>query len=380
MDFYSSVQQLIRSLPEDNTFYMTQTILHSDRVAIFGSGSFGQDMAQNLLKANKKIEFFIDNDEKKHRKCIFGIEVVSLDHVLKMKKADLLIIICSTWHNEIRQQLLHANISNFIEADPIGISKYCYKYSAARKQFDEFFTREQEKFNEVFHLLEDDSSKDLFLHLIAYRVSGNTHCLKISDFKQYEHSIVRPEKGDVIIDGGGYVGDTAQQFNNLLDAECHIHSFEPSKDNFMKLKEWIDNKVIQNVTAVQSGLGIENTDLYMNTIEGEINPSNTIVEQGNEMVRITAIDRYVEEYALQVVNLIKLDVEGFELAALQGADTTIQHFAPKIQVCLYHKKEDLIDIPLFINNKYKDKHYKLYIGHHSENYMETVLYAVRTKK
>lgn len=64
MDFYSSVQQLIRSMPVDNTFYMNQTILQSDRVAIFGAGSFGQDMAQNLLKANKKIEFFIDNDEK----------------------------------------------------------------------------------------------------------------------------------------------------------------------------------------------------------------------------------------------------------------------------------------------------------------------------
>ena len=93
-----------------------------------------------------------------------------------------------------------------------------------------------------------------------------------------------------------------------------------------------------------------------------------------------AIDRYVKEYALQDVNLIKLDIEGFELSALQGADKTIQNFAPKIQVCLYHKKEDLIDIPLFFYNKYKDKHYKFYIGHHTDNYMETVLYAIRAKK
>lgn len=380
MDFYSSVQQLIRSMPVDNTFYMNQTILQSDRVAIFGAGSFGQDMAQNLLKANKKIEFFIDNDEKKHHNYICGIEVVSLDHILGMKKDDLLIIICSTWHNEIRQQLLHANVSNFIEADPVVISKYCYKYSAVREQFERFFTREQDKFDAVFHMLEDDSSKELFLHLIAYRVSGNIHCLKISDFKQYEHPIVRPEKRDVIIDGGGYIGDTAQQFNKLLDADCHIHSFEPSKDNFKKMKEWIENKGIQNVTTVQSGLGIENTELYMNSIEGEINPSNIIVEQGNEKVNIMAIDRYVEEYALQDVNLIKLDIEGFELSALQGADKTIQNFAPKIQVCLYHKIEDLIDIPLFFYNKYKDKHYKFYIGHHTDNYMETVLYAIRAKK
>lgn len=378
MNFYSNVQQLIRSMPVDDTFYMNPTILQSDKVAIFGAGRFGQDMARNLLKANKKIDFFIDNDENKQHNNILGIEIVSLDHILRMKKDDLLIIICSTWHNEIKQQLLNANVSNFIEADPVNISKYSYKYSEEREQFERFFTREQEKLDAVFHLLEDDRSKELFLHLIAFRISGNVHCLKISDFKQYEHPIVRPEKGDVIIDGGGYVGDTAQQFNKLLAADCHIHSFEPSKDNFEVMKEWIEHNGIQSVTAVHSGLGIENTELYMISVEGVINPSNTIAEQGNEKVNITAIDHYVDEHALQDVSLIKLDIEGSELAALQGADKTIQNFAPKIQVCLYHKKEDLIDIPLFIYNEYKDKHYKLYIGHHSDNYMETVLYAIST--
>lgn len=379
MSFYNQVQQLIQSAPKDETICIDQTPLQSEKIAIFGAGSFGQNVAEILGKANKKVDYFIDNDEKKHHSYISGIEVVSLEEILSLNYDDLLIIICSTWHHEIKQQLLEAKVSNFIKVDAIIASKYYYKFSTAREQFERFFAREQAKFEAVFHMLEDDLSKELFLNLIAYRVSGNIHCLKKSNFSQYEHPMVKPYKGDTIIDGGAYIGDTVQQFNHLLGTDCYIHSFEPAEANFRKLQEWMESGGIHNVTAVQAGLGYENTKMYMRTDENGISTSNAIYTQGNEKVNIVAVDRYVEANALEEVNLIKLDIEGFELAALQGADKTITNFAPKLQVCLYHKEEDLVEIPLFIHHKYKDKHYKFYLGHHrDDNHWETVLYAVST--
>ena len=67
-------------------------------------------------------------------------------------------------------------------------------------------------------------------------------------------------------------------------------------------------------------------------------------------------------------------IEGAELEALKGAKETIQRDKPKLAVCIYHRPEDMVEIPLYIKQLVPD--YKLYIRHHSNTAGETVLYAV----
>ena len=67
---------------------------------------------------------------------------------------------------------------------------------------------------------------------------------------------------------------------------------------------------------------------------------------------------------------IKMDVEGSELAALKGAAKTIKKHHPFLAICLYHRKNDVVDIPLYIDSlglKYK---YFLRGGYH------TILWAI----
>ncbi len=74
------------------------------------------------------------------------------------------------------------------------------------------------------------------------------------------------------------------------------------------------------------------------------------------------------------VTFIKLDVEGAELEALKGARDTIIREHPKLAICVYHKKEDIWEIPEYILSLSKE--YRLYIRHYHWNPSETVLYAV----
>lgn len=74
------------------------------------------------------------------------------------------------------------------------------------------------------------------------------------------------------------------------------------------------------------------------------------------------------------VTFIKMDIEGAELEALKGNRKIIQRYRPKLAICIYHKKEDLIDIPMYIKELVPD--YKLYVRHYSHGITETVLYAV----
>ena len=89
-------------------------------------------------------------------------------------------------------------------------------------------------------------------------------------------------------------------------------------------------------------------------------------------VPVVAIDRVVAEE--DKVTFIKMDVEGAELESLKGAKETILRNKPKLAICIYHKPDDLIDIPLYINELVPE--YKLYIRHHSNDRGETALYAV----
>ena len=78
---------------------------------------------------------------------------------------------------------------------------------------------------------------------------------------------------------------------------------------------------------------------------------------------ITDIDSYVEEHNLQKVNMIKLDIEGAEPEALQGAVRTLQRFTPKLAISIYHAPlSQLIEIPIMLQRL--NLGYTFWMGHH----------------
>ena len=74
------------------------------------------------------------------------------------------------------------------------------------------------------------------------------------------------------------------------------------------------------------------------------------------------------------VTLIKMDIEGSELEALKGAEKLIKRDRPRLAICIYHKRQDPVEITNWILELGMD--YKLYMRHYSNFGFETVLYAV----
>ena len=72
-----------------------------------------------------------------------------------------------------------------------------------------------------------------------------------------------------------------------------------------------------------------------------------------------------------------MDIEGAELEALKGARNTILKDKPDLAICVYHKNEDIIEIPRYILEL--DPEYELYLRHYDLAEYETVLYAVRPR-
>lgn len=92
---------------------------------------------------------------------------------------------------------------------------------------------------------------------------------------------------------------------------------------------------------------------------------------GGVQVRANSIDNLLGD---ECVTYIKLDVEGSELRTLRGAINTIKHWRPKLASSIYHKPEDIIELPAFVEDL--DMNYKYYIRQYQTRILETTLYAI----
>jgi hypothetical protein len=65
-------------------------------------------------------------------------------------------------------------------------------------------------------------------------------------------------------------------------------------------------------------------------------------------VPLTTIDHLVEELNLPRVDFIKMDIEGAELKALEGAQRTLAKWWPRLSIAAYHAPDHPGRIPVLI--------------------------------
>ena len=83
---------------------------------------------------------------------------------------------------------------------------------------------------------------------------------------------------------------------------------------------------------------------------------NISILYGNQLklIESTTIDEFSKEKQIPI-DLIKLDVEGYEMEVLKGAKNILKKYKPIIAISIYHKKEHMFEIPEFlleINDSY----------------------------
>ena len=145
------------------------------------------------------------------------------------------------------------------------------------------------------------------------------------------------------------------------------YAFEPDSKNYNKCIEIKQEKNLDYVELLPVGLWNKKATLKFSETGGT---GSSITETGNTMVKVDTLDNSVSG----MVSFIKMDIEGAELEALQGAENIIRKYKPKLAISIYHNSQDLTDIPLYIKNL--NEEYKLYIRHYSTGEFDTVLYAV----
>ncbi len=225
--------------------------------------------------------------------------------------------------------------------------------------------------NEVYRSLADDESRRVFLNIIQFKISGNLRYLDAvtAEPESIYKQILRPSRTETFVDLGAYNGDTIRELLEYTNGKYFaIHAVEPDKKNFKKLKNYIVETDMKRVSLYQCAAWCRDTELPFSNKSGR----QSVLAPDGQLLTARSVDSILQK---KPASMIKMDVEGFEREALWGASCTIARYAPKLTVAMYHRNEDLFELPLLV--KRLNPNYKLYIRHRL--YIpawETNLYAV----
>ena len=249
--------------------------------------------------------------------------------------------------------------------------------------------------SELISLLADQKSKDTLKGLlkaytsvrrppayyfskIANDICNCYHFTTLDGFEVYGtenpyflQEIFSLDKDMVYLDGGAYIGDTIQLLCKKIGGACkRIYAFEPNDENYERLL--ISSRKLGDVISCVNA-GLDNHDGTVAFLKADA--GSRVSDEGTEKIDVINIKRFLAELSEDYPTFVKLDIEGKESEVIAAMSEFIKEYYPDMAISVYHKLEDLWEIPLQIHRI--NPEYKIYLRHQSNYYTETVCYATK---
>ncbi len=249
------------------------------------------------------------------------------------------------------------------------------KYSALpltdivfNENFKEEFVQNSHHYNDIFARLGDNLSRNLFKHLTLFRRTYDLRYLEgLEDnpLQQYFEPFLHLRKeGESFVDIGGFDAATTLEFIRHSPLYNEIYYFEPQQSMF----EYSQNVLALHPRIHYFNIGLSNKNGFLSfSPDGS---ASKVSETGHTTIQIDTLDRLIDT----PVTFIKMDIEGSEAEALEGAVQTITRYRPILAISIYHKPGDFWRIPKQILEICND--YTLYVRHYTESIYETVMFFV----
>ncbi|MGN0613192.1 MAG: FkbM family methyltransferase, partial [Porcipelethomonas sp.] len=292
-----------------------------------------------------------------------GFKVLKLSEVEEIEDEFAVVLAFAAGYEELVNRIKDISKKHTLyvpDVPVIGTGLFTYDYCVEHA----------DELEQVYNMLADDLSKEVFASIINFKISGDIkHLENITSTKaEIYKDIIKPNLNEHYVDLGAYNGDTIKELLELTKNKyVRIYAVEPDRKNFRKLTKYIDNK--EHIYAYNNAAWCVDTQLPFSSKAGR---QSSLATQGTKFIESRSVDSILEG---REATLIKMDVEGAEREALWGNCQTISRYSPRLMVALYHRNEDIFELPLLVN-KLNPK-YKLYIRH--QLYIpawETNLYAV----
>jgi len=214
--------------------------------------------------------------------------------------------------------------------------------------------------------LADEASRALFTALLDQRLNGVADGLPPPD---PVHAYLPPDlpapAGPIrFVDCGAYTGDTIESFRRLGHCFAAVAAFEPDPAHYAKLAAALAD---EQAAVFPCGVWHRMEQLRFTTNDA----ASHIAADGASVIQTVALDEALPGFA---PTFIKMDIEGAEARALDGARRTIAQHRPRLAISAYHLPGDLWN--LLHQIRAWDLGYRFHLRGHSFNGFDTVLYAL----
>ena len=361
---------------EQHAFDDLLAAVHS-RIVLFGAGNLGRKALRCLRSIGVEPLAFADNNSALWGSTADGTAVLAPPEAAKRFGASALFMV-TIWSRDhdfrkTREQLCALGCGRVISTSELRwkfaaelLPDYCQ--DLPRRVYEQ-----KAEVTNAANLWADEPSQQEYLNQLRWRTQGDMGALAAPTAEEsyFMNSLYSFQPEEVFVDCGAYDGDTVKQVLRRTDASSRILAVEADPGNFRRLQSWIDTldqPLRQRISSYQVAVGASHAQLRFKATGEE---GACIAEDGDVWVNCVPLDTLVGD---RKPTFIKMDIEGCELDALQGARELIRKFHPILSICAYHRQSDLWRIPLYIHSLVSD--YKLFLRAHEADGWHLVFYAV----
>lgn len=178
-----------------------------------------------------------------------------------------------------------------------------------------------------------------------------------------------PRPGDIVIDGGAFMGDAASVFSNSVGPTGRVYAFDPVQDHLDIINFNISQFPLRNVESIPYALGhaiVHKEPIRLNKYSPGFNARGQVLPT-------ISLNEFIKSVEKKRFDFLKLDVEGAEMDVLKGGVDAIAGCRATVAVSIYHTPNDFFDILNFLAKQLKN--YSFHLGHYTIHREETVLYC-----
>jgi FkbM family methyltransferase len=348
------------------------------RIVLFGAGYTGRTALRNLRAASIEPVAFADNNERLWGTRVDSLPILSPAQAAQQFGRDALFVVTIWSANHIfrdtRNRLEQLGVRRIISASPLrwrypeGLLPYFCQ------DFPHKVYAAAEKVRAAAELWTDDFSHREYLNQVKYRAFGDFSALSypVDEESYFPSSLFQLLPNETFVDCGAYVGDTARRLLELTqDSFSRLFEIEPDPANYCALQSWASG--LPAALSAKTGL----FPIALGSSRGQVSfdPNGTeiaaVSSSGSLLVECHRLDDLLDGIC---PTYIKMDIEGSELDALEGAGATLARCSPVLAICLYHRQSHLWEIPLKVASFQSG--YRFYLRPHDVDGWQTVMYAV----
>lgn len=321
-------------------------------IVMYGTGN-GADKIINVMQ-EKGIELFgiFASDSFARDREFRGFKVKKYSDFCTELSDFIVIVSFASQRKEVLENIYRINSERELYAPDVpvfGDGLFDMKY----------FSHNKKRLKNVYSMLSDDISRNVFTSSIAFKLTGKIQYLIEcqTDEDETYRLISTNLKNKNYIDIGAYNGDTVEKYTEYFGKDMKLFAFEPDTKNYSKMLERFKTNNIECV-CYNAAAWSENKTLRFYSHSGR---AGSAVKGNGEIkfkeVKALRTDSVINEN----IGFIKIDAEGTDLHVISGLEGIIKSHKPCLKIAAYHRNEDYFAIPEKVSEICDD--FSLYMRH-----------------